>query len=199
MKKLLFLLGLLPLFANSPLFAAEPDQIYQKGLQAYTSEDYLAASEHLFAYRHMAGTGLSADFLNQVNKALAYAEAQVQLAIQTKRELDEHGKVTEVTVEASGKADAPGTSHKKTEPFHHPSDVKGPKPGLPSKLTTMQGGKFIIGKAVTPTPEILVRSEDVMPEKKSEMVMLEKKLESLKRKNDLLREQLKRCQVEKKP
>jgi len=203
MKKLSFLLGFLLLLSCPALFAAEPDQLYQKGLQAYNAENYLAASEHLFAYRQMAGTGLSADFLRQVNEALKYAEAQVHVAIETKRELDEHGVVTEVTVESSGKADAPGSSHTKTEPFHPPSGNKGPKPGLPSKPAVIMGGKLIVGKLVAPTPGIIVPGEKVKPEKmeetkeetKEETLLLEKELEQLKRRNEFLVDQLKRCRM----
>lgn len=130
-------------------FATDKDDLYQQGHQAYIAGNYLAASEHLFAYRQIAGGGISEDFLRQVNEALKYAEDQIQLAVDTKRELDKHGVVTEVIVEASGKADT-GATQKKTIQFHHHHRNITPKPGLPAKPVAIPIHKFNANKVVVP-------------------------------------------------
>lgn len=197
MKRQFFLLGFLSLIVNSALFAADADHFYQKGFQAYNAGNYLSASEHLFAYRQMAGSDLPADFLEQVNNALTYAEAQVLVAIETKKELDAHGAVTKVVIDASGATDSFSTIEK-TVPFHRPSDVGRPRPKLPTKPKTMQESKFKIGKVLTPEQKLTLQGEMTKPKMKDNTVPINE-LEGMKLKYERLQEELKRCQMEKCP
>lgn len=196
MKKGAYLLGFFVLLASSSLFAAEADQLYQQGLQAYNTEDYLSASEHLFAYRQIAGAELTGNFRLQLEEALNYSEAQIRVAIETKRELDKHGKITQIVVETSGKADT-ANAQKKTKNFHAPADVNRRKPNLPSKPATPPKVAVISGTMMTPNLAPITAEAAKKPDLKMKDVSVAKELEKERKKSELLIEQLKRCRMKK--
>lgn len=111
--------------------AEQPEAVYSKGKQAYERDDHLRAVQYLFAYLEMTGPGLEAQTRSAIREALSYSEEHIEVALRTKRQLDEKGRVVEVVVESSGKADDMGPRYKQ-EPFRPPRTRVMRKPAIPS-------------------------------------------------------------------
>ena len=115
-----------------PKAEANPyDQLYSRGREAYNNDDYLTATEYLFAYSYLAKDLLNRATFDQINQSIKYSDKQIRYAIRVKQDLDRHGKITEVTVEASGKADDPSQRTHVTHAYKPPLQHYYKKPNLP--------------------------------------------------------------------
>lgn len=114
----------------SAVHAQNGENIYMTGKQAYDRNDHLMAVEYLFAYLTMFGNDLEPGLADTIRSAIDYSEDHIDVALRTKKELDEKGHVTEVVVESSGKADQWGTQEVR-KPFRPPHGKSMRKPTLP--------------------------------------------------------------------
>lgn len=134
--RLTLVLTLTLAFAAPPTFAADPAELYARGKAAFDRHepDYVAALRYLAAYRETAGDALArdADFRRSLDRAIDHAAAQLDLALRTKRELDKHGEVREVTFETRGKLDRPGDDTIEVR-VRLPRGQVPPKPTLASR------------------------------------------------------------------
>lgn len=94
--------------AVSAVVRQNPDSLYRLGYEAYQADHHVVAVKHLFAYEQVAASTLSADRLRRVQAARQYSEHQLDLAVQTRQALLEHGDVSQVQLIVSGKMDATG-------------------------------------------------------------------------------------------
>jgi hypothetical protein len=103
-----FVCGQLAL-APSPLRCQDTAALYQRGYEAYKHDDYIQALKYLYAYREIAVTPLPSPprVGPELDAALTYSESRLDLAVRTRRALEQYGQITEVEVKASGKADDP--------------------------------------------------------------------------------------------
>lgn len=118
-------------FIAAAAVAEQPKAVYTRGKQAYERDDHLLAVKYLFAYLEMTGPSLEAQTRSAIQEALSYSEEHIEVALQTKKQLDEKGRVVEVVVESSGKADDARPRYKKKS-FHPPSTRVVRKPAIPS-------------------------------------------------------------------
>ncbi len=174
-----------------PVLAGSVDDYYQRGKRHYEEGRYLAAAQNLFAYIEVAGDGIDGPTRDAVRQALDYCEGEIRVAIATKRELDATGKVVEVVVETSGKADTARPT-KKSKSFRMPPPQVGPKPRLPrapkvGRPAALHG----VAKPLVVAPP--TNLDDVQPPKTDKRcAALEKRVGRLEAENERLNQQAER-------
>ena len=96
-----------------------PEELYAAGKRHYESGRYLAAAERLFALLQMAGEALDRPTRQSVMQALDYSEDQIQLSVDTRRQLDAAGRVVEIVVATEDPEDPNGPVTRQ-KPFNSP-------------------------------------------------------------------------------
>jgi hypothetical protein len=179
---------------QTPVLAGAVDDYYQRGKRHYEEGRYLAAAENLFAFMEMAGDGVDEPTRQAVRQALDYCEGEIRVAIATKRELDATGKVVEVVVETSGKADTARPT-KKNKGFRMPPPQAGPKPRLPRAPKVGQpAAMHVVAKPLVVAPQ--TKRDDVQPLKTDKhCAALEKKVGRLEAENERLTQQAERLSM----
>ncbi len=132
--RLISFLGIMATFLMTSAPAAvcgeTPEELYAAGKRHYESGRYLAAAERLFALLQIAGDGLDRPTRQSVMQALDYSEDQVQLSVETRRQLDATGQVVEVVV-ASEDPEDQSVQITQRKPFRSPPPRVRFKPMLP--------------------------------------------------------------------
>ena len=188
--------GLFLVLASTPLSAQPSDELYRQGANSFQNGDYLAAVKFLFAYRQLESFNLKPDFQMQIEDALNYAEGKVREAINTKEELDKHGRVTKVTVETKGKFDDPNRPQEKSVPFKAPPISNQPKPGLPFKPVLIRVGQQPSDVSV-PEPTTTMSEKEAFSQRNSGRTReLEMKLAELQRIYELFGNKLEELRIE---
>lgn len=147
-----FVLLVLLIFCFADVYAGRADQIYDQGISAYQSNDYVTTVKKLYAYLQLNHESIHDQSKREIRDLIDFAEGELRVAILTKAELDKHGYVTEVVVVSEGKFDG-GTTKKSTERFNAPPYIRQNKPRLPNI-------KKISGR---PKPENRHRASRVKP------------------------------------
>ena len=168
-----------------------PEALYAAGKRHYESGRYLAAAERLFALLQMAGDGLDRPTRQSVMQALAYSEDQVQLSVDTRRQLDATGQVVEVVV-AIEDPDNQGVQITQRKPFRSPPPRIRFKPMLPQspKIPKLQEPLAAAG----PAPE--GRQEAVATGDNKSCEALEKRIALLIEENERMVKRAARIEME---
>lgn len=181
-------LGLLLMLASPLVFAQTPEQIYRNGKQAFDQGNYLMAVKWLFAYQQLVRDQISPALNNTLSSAIQYCDEQISFAIRTKEKLDKYGHITEVVIEASGKADTPG-AQKTTRKYHKPAANFPPKPSLPSKAPKAIATEKPPVSVMQAFPQLAKPPEVEKPGPKTNAEELQQQLTDLTRRYQLLQNQ----------
>ena len=173
-SSLIFMLMLVSQFWISKSYAESVDALFNKGISAYQSNNYVDAVKFLFAYYESNNQTITTQSQQELLNAINYSEEKLRVALATKEELDKHGHVSEVVIEASGKADSP-ISKKKPVPFSAPADSGRKKPQAPKLEKKL---------AVPKLPKQLKAA----PENKIDEGQLKQEIAELRRDHQLLSE-----------
>ncbi len=142
--------------AASVVVGQNPDSLYRLGYEAYQANQHVVAVKHLFAYEQVAASTLSADRLRRVQAARQYSEHQLDLAVQTRQALLDHGEVSQVQLIVSGKMDA---THPDTVRLAPPPANRLPRPPLDAAPPPVTSGGAAAGAAVMTNSRAILAPE----------------------------------------
>jgi hypothetical protein len=190
------------LFHVVSVSAESPEQLYSRGKAAFERGNYLSAAKYLFAFTQTAPADVVRDVAKEVESAITYSDQQIDLALRTKKQLDQYGRVTQVV--SSGKADDPNS-----KPVRHnvslPNSTPGQKPTLPAQpprravRLTPADLPLVRGDLLTQPPPIVTRTPQAVAEADAQLKIenqeLRLKIETARKEIQRLREKLESTQL----